>query len=154
MSRIICIENYNEYNSYQLDDVINIAKSKNAELWVFIITPFAKDDYKSLQALNNEINRTISVKGGTHLNYKLIPSNREGFMEAAMDIYPIDAIVAEGVDFSTLMESGLKSKEDMSEVFRCPVLTKKKQKKLFRLYLIGGLSLFLIAIVFFYSLIF
>ncbi len=146
MSKILCMKDYSDTNSYELDDSIKLAEQENSELWVFFVVPFNMNKEKTFQALEEKINNDLIVKNGFPFKWKLVQHNPDCFMRAIMDIYPVKSIIAEDIDLAHLMGNGIRDTDEFGDIFGCPVLTGKKQRNVKRLSIATAFGVFFAAI--------
>ena len=162
MEKILFIENLTDEKSSKVDHAIEIAEKKALELSALFVIPVRQDvpNFPEVQAeqiekAETKVNQFAEKKAaelksrGQTFAWKVIQSTATTFMESMEAFTPVDVIMTGNIDLDPLAEKGIKTLEDISMRFGCPVLPveslladKKKAKgtSFFRFLIFAGLS--------------
>ena len=162
MEKILFIENLTDEKSSKVDHAIAIAEKKDLELSALFVIPVRQDvpNFPEVQAEQIEKaetkvsqfaeNKAAELKDrGRPFAWKVVQSTATTFMEALEAFTPVDIIMTGKIDLEPLAEKGIKTLEDISTRFGCPVLPvegllaekeKSKGTSFFRFLLFAALS--------------
>jgi hypothetical protein len=162
MEKILYIENLMDEKSSKVDQAVSIAEKKGLELAALFVIPVHPDvtdwievqekQIKEAQEKVNQFVRKLEAElkeKGLPFTWKILQSAPTAFMQALEAFTPVDVIMTGKLDLEPLAEKGIKTLEDISTRFGCPVLPveglvtntdKKKGAGFFRFLLFAGLS--------------
>jgi hypothetical protein len=162
MKKILFIENLTDEKSSKVDHAIAIAEKKDLELAALFVIPVRQDapsfpevQAEQIEKAETKVNQFAEKKAaelkdsGRPFAWKVVQSTATLFMEAMEAFTPVDVIVSGNIDLDPLAEKGIKTLEDISTRFGCPVLPvegllthteKKKGQSIFRFLVLAALS--------------
>ena len=162
MEKILFIENLTDEKSSKVDHAIAIAEKKDLELSALFVIPVRQDvpNFPEVQAEQIEKaeakvsqfaeNKAAELKDrGRPFAWKVVQSTATTFMESMESFTPVDLIMTGSIDLEPFAEKGIKTLEDISTSFGCPVLPveslltnteKKKGTNIFRFLAFAALS--------------
>lgn len=162
MEKILYIENLMDEKASKVDRAIKIADKKGLELSVLFVIPVHPDvtdwievQEKQIKEAQEKVNQFALkleaelTEKGLPFAWKIVQSAPTVFMQALEAFTPVDIIMTGKLDLAPLAEKGIKTLEDISTHFGCPVLpveglvAKKEEEKgagFFRFLLFAGLS--------------
>ena len=162
MEKILFVENLTDEKSSKVDHAISIAEKKDLELSALFVIPVRQDvpNFPEVQAeqikkAETQVsqfaeNKAAELKDkGLPFAWKVVQSTATTFMESMEAFTPVDVIITGSIDLDPLAEKGIKTLEDISSRFGCPVLPveglladkdKAKGTSFFRFLVFAGLS--------------
>ena len=162
MEKILFIENLTDEKSSKVDHAIAIAEKKDLELSALFVIPVRQDvpNFPEVQAeqiekAETKVSQFAEKKAaelkdrGRPFAWKLVQSTATTFMESMESFTPVDLIMTGRIDLEPFAEKGIKTLEDISTRFGCPVLPveslltnteKKKGTNIFRFLAFAALS--------------
>ena len=162
MEKILFVENLTDEKSSKVDHAITIAEKKDLELSALFVIPVRQDvpNFPEVQAeqikkAETQVsqfaeNKVAELKDkGLPFAWKVVQSTATTFMESMEAFTPVDVIITGSIDLDPLAEKGIKTLEDISSRFGCPVLPveglladkeKAKGTSFFRFLLFAALS--------------
>jgi len=162
MEKILYIENLMDEKSSRVNHAVNIAEKKGLELSALFVIPVHPDvtdwikvQEKQIKEAQEKVNQFVRkleaelTEKGLPFAWKIVQSAPTVFMQAIEAFTPVDVIMTGKLDLAPLAEKGIKTLEDISSRFGCPVLPveglltdkdEKKGKGSFRFLVFAGLS--------------
>ena len=162
MEKILYIENLMDEKSSKVDHAVNIAEKKGLELAALFVIPVHPDvtdwievQEKQIKEAQEKVNQFVLKleaklkEKGLPFAWKIVQSAPTVFMQAIEAFTPVDVIMTGKLDLAPLAEKGIKTLEDISSRFGCPVLPVEglmvdkegeKGKGYFRFLVFAGLS--------------
>ncbi len=162
MGKILFMGKNIDGQSSHLDQVIEVATSRGAELSALFLIPVSMEtaDWINVQEkqikvaeqkasdFGRKVEENLKARGMT-FDWKVVHLVPSAFMTALEEFTPVDIIIAGDIDLEPLVEKGIKHLEDISALLNCPVLPLasllpaqkgSNGKTLTRLLLFGALS--------------
>lgn len=162
MEKILFIESLTDEKSSKVDHAISIAEKKDLELSALFLIPVRQDvpifpdvQAEQIQKAETKVtqfaeNKATELKDrGQPFAWKVVLSTATTFMESMEAFTPVDVIMTGNIDLDPFAEKGIKTLEDISMRFGCPVLPvegllaekdKAKGTSFFRFFIFTGLS--------------
>jgi hypothetical protein len=135
MEKILFVENLTDEKSSKVDHAIAIAEKKDLELSALFVIPVRQDvpNFPEVQAeqfkkAETKVSQFAEKKAaelkdrGRPFSWKVVQSTATTFMEAMEVFAPVDIIMTGKIDLEPFAEKGIKTLEDISMRFGCPVL--------------------------------
>ncbi len=162
MEKILFMGKHVDGESSHLDQVVEIATNRGAELSALFVIPVSmetadwinvqekqiKEAEEKARAYGRRVEEYLQA-GGIPFNWQVVHLVPSAFMAALEELTPVDIIIAGDIDLEPLAEKGIKHLEDISALLNCPVLPlsslvpdekKANGRVLTRLLLFGALS--------------
>ena len=162
MEKILYIENLMDERSSKVNHAVSIAEKKGLELSAMFVIPVHPDvtdwievQEKQIKEAETKVNQFVEklaaelAEKGLPFAWKIVQSAPTAFMQAIEAFTPVDVIMTGKLDLAPLAEKGVKTLEDLSTRFGCPVLpveglmadkNEEKGTNYFRFLLFAGLT--------------